>query len=225
MAKRQLVKGTKFRWDRNWTFYRVTAVFDEGLSTDPWPETSARAKEEYDTDQQPNWTGHIITLTSPILSKRDISTVIATNKFRVYPPFWINKKASITSSFDEVTIPSGDQILGNRIPIPGYAVKGAVTEFRPDLNTEPMYGLRIDCTNDVELDELLSFFLTLARQYTKQWWVSSPRDPFDAGARMAFQLRRNFQPRELLEVRGAGKISATWHGSAASQTLVGLDSR
>ena len=223
MTKRQLMQGTKFRWDRNWTFYRVGAVLDESLSTHPRPEISSRTKEEYDADQQPNWTGHILTLTTPILSRNDVTAVIATNKFRIYPPFWINKKASITSSFDEVTIPSGDQVLSNRIPIPGYAVKGVMTEFKPDSNSEPMYGLRIDCTNDVELDEFLSFFLTLVRQYTKQWWVSSPRNPFDAGVRMAFQLRRNFQPRELLEVRGAGKVSATWHGSTATQTLVGLE--
>jgi len=172
MSKNKIMQGTKFHWDRNWTFYRVEVVLDESLSADPWPEIDPLTKKEYEADQQTNWTGHIITLTSPVLSRTDINTVIATNKFRIYPPFWINKKASITSSFDEVTIPSGDQVPNNRIPIPGYAVKGLMTEFKPDSNTEPMYGLRIDCRNDVELDELLSFLLTLVRQYTKQWWVA-----------------------------------------------------
>jgi hypothetical protein len=222
MSKRKLMQGTKFRWDRNWTFYRAGAVLDESLSTEAWPEIDTSTKKEHDADQRSNWTGHIITLTSPILSRNDVTTVIATNKFRIYPPFWINKKASITSSFDEVTVPSGDQAI-NRIPIPSYAVKGVMTEYKPNSDSAPLYGLRIDCTNDVEIDELLSFFLMLARQYTKQWWVSSPRNPFDAGLRMAFQLRKNFQPRELLEARGAGKISAPWYGGAATQTLVGLE--
>ena len=192
MSQRKLMQGTRFRWDRNWTIYRVEAVLDESLSKDPWPEVSPLEKKQYDEDQQPDWTGHIITLTSPILSRTDVTTVIATNKFRVYPPFWTNRKASITSSFDEVSIPSGDPAPSNRISIPDYAVKGVMTEFKPNSDSAPMYGLRIDCKNDVELDEFLSFLLTLVRQYTKQWWVSSPRNPFDAGLRMAFKLRKIF---------------------------------
>src|SRR5262249_9201642 len=66
-------------------------------------------------------------------------------------------------------------------------------------------------------------FLTLVRQYTKQWWVSSPRDPFDAGQRMAFQLRNNFRPRQLLEARGSSEVPAPWYGSAATQNLIGLE--
>jgi hypothetical protein len=219
----ELAQGTRYRWDRNWVFYRVEAVLGEGLSGNPWPELSPLTREKYDADQQPNWTGHIVSLTSPILSRNDVNTVIVTNKFRIYPPFWINKKASITSSFNEVAIPSGDTVASNRIPIPSYAVKGVMTELNLNTNTAPMYGLRIDCANEVELNELLSLFLTVVRQYTKQWWVSSPRNPFDAGMRMGFQLRKNFQPRELLEARGAGKISAPWFGGAATQTLVGLE--
>jgi hypothetical protein len=171
MSKRKAITGTRFRWDRNWTYYRVGAVLAENQSTTPWPEISPHAKKEYEADKLTNWTGLIITLNSPILSRSDVNTVISTSKFRIYPPFWLNKKAGITSSFDEVTIPAGDKFLSDRIPIPGYAVKGLMTEFKPDSDSAPMYGLRIDCSNDVELDELLAFFLTLVRQYTKQWWV------------------------------------------------------
>jgi hypothetical protein len=223
MAKRKIIQGTRYRWDRNWIYYRVGAVLAESLSTSPWPEVTQQAKQEHEADKQTNWRGYIITLKSPILSKNETITIIATDKFRIYPPFWLNRKASITGSFDEVTIPAGNKFLSDRIPIPNYAVKGVMTEFKPNSDSAPMYGLRIDCSNDVELDELLSFFLTLVRQYTKQWWVSSPRDAFDAGVRMAFELRRNFRPREVLEVRGSGEISAPWYGSAATQSFVGLE--
>lgn len=83
MSKNKIMQGTKFHWDRNWTFYRVEAVLDESLSADPWPEIDPLTKKEYEADQQTNWTGHIITLTSPVLSRTDINTVIATNKFRI----------------------------------------------------------------------------------------------------------------------------------------------
>src|SRR6202021_3721807 len=131
MSKRKLIQGTKFRWERGWTFYRVQAVLDESLSPDPWPEISTLTKKEYEADQQQNWTGHIITLNSPILSKTDITTVIATNKFRVYPPFWINKKASIASSFDEVTIPSGALLTANQFQPLVSPVEGIVREYNP----------------------------------------------------------------------------------------------
>ena len=86
-------------------FYRVAAVMAEELSDKPWPEVSADAKTAYEADHRRDWTGHIVALRSPILTRGDVIEVIRTEKFRIYPPFWLNRKSSITHSFDEVTIP------------------------------------------------------------------------------------------------------------------------
>lgn len=221
MTRRTFIQGTKFRWDRNWTFYRVNAVLSESKAESSWPEARASAEKEHGGDQQSAWTGYLLELSTPILKKTDVTTTITTKNLRVYPPFSLNKKSSITHSFDEVSIPSYAP-PENRIPIPNYAVKGVLTEFKYR-DSAPMYGLRIDCSKGVELDEFLSFFLGLIRQYTKQWWVTSPRNPFDAGLRMAFELRENFTPREPLLVRGAGEVPVPWYGSAATQTIVGFE--
>lgn len=220
--KPKLVQGTKYRWDRNWIFYRVNAVLSESEANNPWLEARAEDKQKYVADRNENWTGYLIELTTPILTRKDITNVISTDKARIYPPFWLNKKSSITHAFDEVRFPSVADGIPIRSPIPDYAVKGVATE-RAQPEAAPMYGLRIDCIDDVELDEFVQFFLSLVRQYTKQWWVASPRNPFDPGLRIAFELRRDFGPREPLLTRGSGNVPAPWYGATATQGFVGFE--
>ncbi|WP_155767182.1 hypothetical protein [Mycobacterium colombiense] len=172
------------------------------------------------------WWGYLLELPSPIFSVKDIKQIITLPKARIYPPFWLNKKEAFAHAFDEVLFPVGLGDVTSIIPIPGHAVKGVASETNvhtkgsPDAG--PVSGLRIDCKSDENIDEIVARFLAVVRLYTSQWWVSSQRNPFDAGIRMSFHLADNFVPGDVPAVR-TRSIESPWFGHNSTQRLIGFE--
>jgi hypothetical protein len=131
---------------------------------------------------------------------------------RIYPPFKLNKKEANTHLFSEVEIPVGTQTLTQKILIPTHAVKGLTTDVNANNVGEPLSGIRVDCSQGVELDKLIANLLATIRLYTYQWWLSLQRNPFDAGIRMSFHLEPNFSPGDVPLVRGRRRGPRTRQG-------------
>jgi hypothetical protein len=206
-------------WERKWTWYRVAAVL---AGEHPISASGTRQAAGW----LPEWSGYLLELPTPIFAIKDIKPIIALPTARIYPPFWLNKKEAFAHAFDEVTFPVGAGNVTTVIPIPSHAVRGLAsetnvhTEGRPDAG--PVSGLRIDCKSGENLDELLARFLAAVRLYTSQWWVSSQKNPFDAGVRMSFRLTENFTPGDVPPDR-TENIESPWFGHNASQRLIGFE--
>lgn len=216
------ISGTKYRWDRNWLYYRVVAVLGEEKDPSGWPEVSGSEVDAYKARHKSNWKSFIFELNTPISVNSDVTHIIDTGKIRIYPPFQLNRKARITHVLDEITIPVGVSNVTETMQIPTYAVKGLQSDARFS-DDSICYGLRIDCIDGLEYDDALEFFLRVVRQYTKQWWVASSQNPFDTGLRMSFEIENDFRPRDILRRKGAETIEAPWFGSAATQQFIGIE--
>lgn len=216
------IAGTKFRWDRNWTHYHVAAVVGEDIAPDGWSEVPESTIIEHRRNLKKGWTGIIFEMKTPVLVLPEVTVVIDTGNMRIYPPFELNRKGSVSHVFDDVEIPVGEHEVGSKTSIPSHATKGAVSELQID-EAKNCYGLRIDCAEGVSPDEAIEFLLRAIRQYTKQWWVGSTHNPFDTGVRLQFQLANDFSPRELLRYKGGAELESPWYGAASTQGLINFE--
>lgn len=207
-----------FQWKRDWQTYFVQSVLAQDTTKSEWPVVSEDERKLYENNVMPGWSGYILQLNNPILCHTKLCPVISGRNFRIYPPFLLNKKSGITHTFDDVAVPCSS----TSVEIPRFAVKGVLAEQRP-FGASPAYGLRVDCENDIALGTLVQNFLLIVRQYTKQWWISSARDPFDLGLRMSFELQKGFIPRDILLAKALGEAKATWFGTVSTQGLTGLE--
>lgn len=216
------IEGTKFQWDRNWTHFRVAAVLGEDNAPDGWPEVSKDVVAEHNKNLKEGWTGYVFEMKTPVAVMPDVKDVIDTGKIRIYPPFALNRKGSISHVFDEVELPVGEYEAESKIQIPSHATKGATSELQLN-DAENCHGLRIDCAEDTDLDEAIEFLLRVIRQYTKQWWVGTTHNPFDTGVRLQFHLGNDYSPRELLRYKGANELKSPWYGAGSTQGLIGFE--
>lgn len=145
------VLGTRFRWDRNWKYYRVVAVLSEEKTPEEWPCVEETEIEKYKSDIASGWSGYIIELKTPISVLPTVRNVIVGNDFIIYPPFELNKKDSKTGLLNDVNIPKCKHNTTISINIPEYTTKGVHTEV-VFAESKPYYGLRIDCRDNVEID-------------------------------------------------------------------------
>ncbi|MCB1041169.1 MAG: hypothetical protein KDJ29_05040 [Hyphomicrobiales bacterium] len=216
------IEGTKFQWDRNWTHYRVAAVLGEDVGPDGWPDIPNDIVADYKKNLKRGWTGIIFEMKTPVAVMPDVKGIIDTGNIRIYPPFALNRKGSVSHVFDEVELPVGEYESDSKIAIPSHATKGAISEPQMD-DAENCYGLRIDCAEGTNPDEAIEFLLRVIRQYTKQWWVGTTHNPFDTGVRLQFQLEGDYSPRELLRYKGAKELESPWYGAASTQGLIGFE--
>ena len=224
--KRESMKAppTRFRWDRGIVWYWIVAVLDPSKTPGIFPEVSPEQKAAHEAAAKAGWRGSIFELKSPILMDLSFSKAIVGEKFIVYTPFKLNKKASITHLFDDVEVPVLPEVHSSRYQnIPDYAIRGAANEIRNSPNTGVFYGVRIDTAEDVDSTLVLEMFLKLVRQETKQWWVTSSRNPFDFGYRLSFELNEDFGPRDVLMGPSRDSIESPWAANVATQKLVGFE--
>ena len=200
-------------WDRGPIDYRVAAV----AARDEGPLGSNAAADDGE-DQHDGLYGYLIELPSPLLAIEDIRHIITLDNARIYPPIKLNKTASVSHVFDDVVFPVGDINVASTMPIPDHAVRGVVQQWNLG-DAQPFYGLRVDCANTATVDKLLANFLSTVRMFTHQWWISSRRDPFLGGVRMAFELESDFAPRAALKSDGM----SPWYGYNITRKLVGFE--
>ncbi|NPD68710.1 hypothetical protein HN018_13135 [Lichenicola cladoniae] len=209
-------------WDRTTTYYSVVARFEENGNLDLWPLSSEQIKHDPTRVALQGWRSFIFELRSPIACFRNPVQVITTPRFRIYPPFDLNKKSSLASVLDEVLVPMGSDHVNNYVAIPDHATKG----LRVDVTKEGWnvcYGIRIDAINSEDVSSVLQRFLKLVRQYTRQWWVASPTNFFDTGIRLRFDMDQSFRPREVSSARDIGPLESTWAGMASVQQLINIE--
>lgn len=214
---------TRFRWNREIVYYWIVSVLDPSKTPGKYPEATTEQKMLYECDILPEWRGHIIELKSPVMMLSGFSEAIRTDDFVIYSPFMLDRKSSITHALDDVKIPVLPEVDASRLyPIPDYAIRGAYSAVNnSDCNI--CHGIRIDTSKNTDPVLVLEMFLKLIRQYTLQWWVNSPRNPFDYGYRMSFGLTKNLSPRAVLMDGALNEIETPWAGNIATQTLIGIE--
>ncbi|MGA4551043.1 hypothetical protein [Methylorubrum aminovorans] len=222
MKDATLISRTKYKWDRNRTFYFVSAVLAEPSSDDGWPEIPANEISAHNASLLSGWRGHLIQLKSPILCHDDIRRIIVGNGFRIYPPFDLCDKEGISGALNGVSIPVGPVDVEKKMDLPDYAIKGLNLSVN-SADAKQKYGLRIDIRDGTELEPLIEYFLRTTRQYTNQWWVSSALNPFDSGLRVSFPIQSSFDPHPVQIFKGAGEIETSWLGSNSTQGLIGFE--
>lgn len=211
---------TRFRWDRGIRWYRVVAVLDPNLTPGKFSALTPEDKNLYKENKKEDWVGNIFELKTPVLQEKEFSGIISTDKFNIYKPFYINKKSAIDHSFDDIFIPINHS--HESVEIPDYAVRGVITDVNIK-DCDVYYGIRIDTHKSVDANLVLELFLKLLRQHSYQWWLGSPRNPFDYGYRIGFDLENNFRPKHVQMDPESNEIESTWFGGAATQNLIGIE--
>lgn len=226
MLKREGIKAppTKFRWDRGIVWYWIVAVLDPNKTPGKFSEVSVEQKNAHSANVKQGWRGSIFELKSPIMMDLSFSRAIVTDNYVIYTPFKLNKKESISHLFEEVEIPVLPDVSPSRKQkIPDYAILGATSENKKSSTSGAFYGVRIDTAEGIDSTLVLEMFLRLVRQETKQWWVTSSRNPFDYGYRMSFELKKNLGPRDVLMDPSLAAIETPWAANIATQNLVGFE--
>ncbi len=217
----------KPKWDRQWGYYRIRAVFaekpEQGLTWPPLDPASAKSQKE----QLQNWDAYFFQLPNPLLIESQIKPIVTIErggkKCRIYPPFPLNEKGKVTGLLNEVKFP--EEINGNvsLLSLPQSAVKGATIEPRSSDAHTYCHALRFDVENGFGELPLLKALIDQLVQYTNQWWLVSPESPFRGPALMCAHIDKEFHTMQELRYSGAGDVPSPWYGMVQTQMPLGLE--
>ncbi len=137
-----------------------------------------------------DWNMHLFALRSPIVTSEMLTDVIELDEIRIYPPINISRGRYFASLFSEVSIP---ELSGEKRFYRNPWTESPTINMGSAGNT--CYGFRVDLKEDTTSNwDDLGYILDLIRERSLQWWINSPFDPFDIGARFVVDIGKDGRP-------------------------------
>lgn len=219
-------------YSRDWGEYMVKAVFSEKLGDEkgaPWLELSADEITAYKESINSEFECQVFLLSTPIIVNTDEVTEIITLRdgerlVRIYPPFPVNEKGETSGALDGIGIPEGQYLVTGFTPIPSSAVKGVRIEPRLNKGTFWCRGMRLDVQAGTSPSTIIERLLEQICQYTHQWWIRAPHNPFLGMKRLGATIGKDFRVTQELRHQGGGQIESAWYGAVQSQVNLGIGS-
>ena len=162
---------------------RQTVTLEESVRLSPPTEDSHNADFNYS-----GWTAYFMYLKTPIAVQGKLEGNVSYNGAVLYPPFALNDAESDVISFRGIRLPDTSE---EGVEMPSLLVKRPTIGFSKE--TVLCNGLRVDVAPGRSARPQIDYMLSLIRERTHQWWLTTDRNPFDLGTRFYVRLGLNHE--------------------------------